>query len=202
MASAPRSPFGTQSVDLVEFWRKTCLVEAVSSTLGYNQYSLVASDIGVKLKDLVTKSPICKLCLMHLTSDLRKSGVWVMSSCISQISKMTPRWSHESVLTGDGPITLRKRSPNLPRIGILTRLLWNCSEVGSTSMACTTVHELCAVRKLSKWTNWTFLFLFSCLDLNFVSGNVKLRLLLIGEDRKRRVMAALITNVRSWGMYQ
>ena len=40
--------------------------------------------------------------------------------------------------------------------------------------------------------------LFSCLEQNFVSGIVKLRLRLIGEDGERRAMAVLLTNVSSW----
>ena len=48
IAAAPRSPFSTG--DLVKFCGEACLVEAVNSALGYNQYSLVALDTGVKLR--------------------------------------------------------------------------------------------------------------------------------------------------------
>ena len=48
MVSAPRSPSSTG--DLVKFCGEACLVEAVNSALGYNQYSLVALDTEVKLR--------------------------------------------------------------------------------------------------------------------------------------------------------
>ena len=201
MAAAPRSPFSTG--DLVKFCGEACLAEAVNSALEYNQYSLVALDTGVKLRAfgyqlnrLSTVSDAVEDCFEEEWSlgDVKLPGPHREDDpTLEPWERTDSRWANRT----DEEVTELAKNRHSDKTAKQTAWavklfrgklsihgLYNCSWASCS-------------QKVVKMNRLNNVCLFCCLDLSFVSGNVKLTLFLFVEDGKRRVMAALQTNVRS-----